>query len=277
MTNRKNRSWSKEIIIQEIQRLHRENVPLYSHHLRKTYQELLAAGMRHFGGWKEAVKEAGFAYEDVRRYRKWDNQSIVETIQKLYQEGVDLSFRSMMLSTYAPMVYAAIRSQHFGSWRDALAAAGLPAEDIYRYRSWDDQVILDEIKMLNAKGVDLSSKKMDESSNTLIATARRRFGTWEKAIEEAGLDYSSIRRRQRWTREVILEKVKVLLAENPEIRGIDVKLKDPALFAAICKPRFFGNWSKVMESIQSAPEVSEETPVASESRQESIQEVPLAS
>jgi hypothetical protein len=277
MTNRKNRSWSKELIVQEIQRLHRENVPLYSHHLRKTYQELLAAGMRHFGGWKEAVKQAGFAYEDVRRYRKWDNPAILETIQKLYREGVDLSFRSMMLSKYAPMVYAAIRAQHFGSWREALAAAGLPAEDIYRYRSWDDQVILDEIKMLHGKGVDLSSKKMDESSNTLIATARRRFGTWEKAIEEAGLDYASIRRRQRWTREVILEKVKQLVSENPEIRGVDVKQKDPALFAAICKPRFFGNWSKAMEALHDTQPVKSEVSIVTESRGELQEEAPLVS
>jgi len=37
----------------------------------------------------------------------------------------------MMLSKYAPMVYAAIRANHFGSWKDALTARALAHEDIY--------------------------------------------------------------------------------------------------------------------------------------------------
>ncbi len=250
MANRKNKNWSKEIIVQEIQRLHLEGVPLYSHYMRKTYQELLAAGMRHFGGWKEAVLEAGFSYDEVRRYHQWSNEKIIETIQSLYRAGVDLSFRAVMLSKEAPMVYAAIRTQHFGSWRNALELAGLPAEEIYRYRSWDDQEILNEIRTLHSKGEDLSSKRMDDSSNTLIATARRRFGTWEKAVSDAGLDYSTIRRRQRWSRELILEQMRPLVAANPKMNGSEMKIANPALFAAICKHRFFGGWPKAMSALR---------------------------
>ncbi len=249
MKNRKNLNWSKEIITQEIQRLHSEGEPLYSHHIRKTYQELLAAGMRYFGGWKEAVKESGFSYDEVRRYNKWSNEKIVETIQKLYREGVDLSFRSLSLSQYAPTVYAAIRAQHFGSWRKALESAGLPTQEIYRYRSWDDQIIIDEIKMLHARGVDLSSKRMDDSSNTLIATARRRFGTWEKAVSDAGIDYSTVRRRQRWTHESILDQIRPFIQANPKMKGSEMKAINSALFSAICKPRFFGSWKKALRSL----------------------------
>lgn len=258
---RKNRNWSKALIKSEILRLHREGQPVYSHYLRKNYQELLAAGMRYYGSWKEAIIKTGLSYELVRKYQEWDQQSIVEQIQNLYRQGHDLSFRSMMMSRYASMVYAAIRKQYFGSWRNALAAAGLPSEDIYRYKSWDDQEILQEIRALHDRGVDLSSKKMDDSSYTLIATARRRFGSWEKAIEKAGFDYTQIRRRKRWTREMVLEKVKPLLEKNPQIRGSDVKEIDPALFSAICKPRLFGNWSILLEHIESSsnrPSVTEE-------------------
>ena len=45
---------------------------------------------------------------------------------------------------------------------------------------------------------------MDETANPLIATARRRFGNWGAAVERAGIDYSAIRRRRRWTRELVL-------------------------------------------------------------------------
>jgi hypothetical protein len=166
----------------------------------------------------------------------------------LHRQGVDLSFRAMMLSKYNAMVYAAIRPNHFGSWKNALSAAGLEPETIYRYRSWDEDAILEEIRKLKAVGADLSSKTMDETSNPLIATARRRFGNWGRAVERAGIDYSTVRRRRRWTRESIVEGIQELRARGVRLQSGEVRREAPALFAAACKPRFFGCWSKAVEA-----------------------------
>jgi hypothetical protein len=163
----------------------------------------------------------------------------------------------MMLSKYAPMVYASIRPNHFGSWKDALIASGLAPEDIYRYRSWDDESIISEIRRLNDEGADLSSKKMDETANPLIATARRRFGNWGAAVERAGIDYSAIRRRRRWTREMVLSEIRELRAKGTDLRSGEIRHQHPALFAAACKVRFFGSWTK---ALQAAEEPVVETP-----------------
>jgi hypothetical protein len=171
MSLQRNKSWNEQLVTEEIGAWHTSARPLYSHYMRQNYQELLAAGIRYFGTWRAAVEASGIPYDSVRKYRDWSKERIVETIQRLEKDGVDLSFRSMMLSKYAPMVYAAIRPNHFGSWKDALTAAGLAPEEIYRYRSWDDDSILTEIRRLNEEGADLSSKKMDETANPLIATA----------------------------------------------------------------------------------------------------------
>jgi hypothetical protein len=117
---------------------------------------------------------------------------------------------------------------------------------VYRYRSWDDDYILSEIRRLNEEGADLSSKKMYETSNTLIATARRRFGNWGAAVERAGIAYADVRRRRRWTREIILEEIATLKAKGSDLRSGEVRHDHPALFAAACKPRFFGSWSKAL-------------------------------
>ena len=175
--------------------------------MRQNYQELLAAGIRYFGTWRTAIEAAGIPYDSVRKYRDWSKERIIETIQRLEKDGVDLSFRSMMLSASTPRwSMPSIRPNHFGSWKDALTAAGLAPEEIYRYRSWDDESIISEIRRLNDEGADLSSKKMDETANPLIATARRRFGNWGAAVERAGIDYSAIRRRRRWTSELVLQR-----------------------------------------------------------------------
>ncbi|MEM1059569.1 MAG: hypothetical protein AAGK14_10000 [Verrucomicrobiota bacterium] len=247
MDNR-NKSWTSQLVLEEIKTWKEEDKPLYSHHMRQNYQELLAAGIRYYGSWRAAVEAAGIDYQSVRKYRDWSKSRIIATVKDLYAQGVDLSFRSMMLSKYAPMVYAAIRPNHFGSWKHALEAAGLESSEIYRYRSWDDDAILNEIRRLKDEGADLSSKRMDETSNPLIATARRRFGNWGAAVERAGIDYNAIRRRRRWTREKILEEIRELRAQRADLRSGAVRRTHPALFAAACKPRFFGSWGKALES-----------------------------
>lgn len=247
---RKNRKWTAEDVVTEIKQWHQQGKPLYSHYVRKNFQELLAAGIRYHGSWRTAVETAGIDYDGIRRYNRWTKDRIVKTIQNLHAQGVDLSFRSMMLSKYNSMVYAAIRPKHFGSWKEALVAAGLAPEEIYRYRSWDDETILEEIRRLKSEGMDISSKTMDEMANPLIATARRRFGSWGIAVEKAGIDYASIRRRRRWTREEIIRELQQLRHQGVRMQSSDVRKAAPALFAAACKPRFFGSWSKAVEAAE---------------------------
>jgi len=253
MSNLRNKSWSKELVIEEIRAWHEAAKPLYSHYMRQNFQELLAAGIRYYGTWRNAVEAANIPYDSVRKYRDWSKERIIETIQRLQKDGVDLSFRSMMLSKYAPMVYAAIRPNHFGSWKDALTAAGLAPEEIYRYRSWDDDSILSAIRRLKEEGADLSSKKMDETSNPLIATARRRFGNWGTAVERAGINYNEVRRRRRWTRELVIQEIQQLRASGADLRSGEIRHQHPALFAAACKPRFFGSWTKALQAVEETP------------------------
>jgi len=249
----RNRSWTQEMVLEEIKNWKAAAKPLYSHHMRQNFQELLAAGIRYFGSWRQAVEAAGIPYDEVRKYRAWSKDRIVQTVQKLHAEGADLSFRGMMLSKYAPMVYAAIRPNHFGSWKHALTAAGLAAEEIYRYKSWEDDNILVEIQKLNEQGADLSSKKMDETANSLIATARRRFGSWGEAVKRAGLDYDQIRRRKRWTTDAIAREIRALHDEGVPLTSTEVRQKNPALFAAACKQRFFGSWVNAVKAAHDLP------------------------
>lgn len=244
------------MVLDEIRKWNAEEKPLYSAYVRQHFQELLAAGIRYHGSWRSAVEAAGIEYQEVRRYQNWSKDLIVKKIQELHAQGVDLSFRSMMLSKFNSMVYAAIRPNHFGSWKSALAGAGLSPEEIYRYRSWDENSILDEIRKLNEQGADLSSKSMDEMANPLIATARRRFGNWGTAVEKAGIDYAQIRRRRRWDCDTIVAGIRELRDQGVKLQSNEVRKHAPALFAAACKPRFFGTWSKALAAALREDEAS---------------------
>ena len=246
--SRKNLRWSAERVIAEIRQWKDQGQPLYANFVRQNFQELLAAAIRYYGSWQKALESADIPYTDVRKYRRWSKESIIQEIQQLSSQGVDLSFRAMALSQHNAMVYAAIRPKYFGNWRTALEAAGLASEEIYRYRSWEQDGILEEIRRLQAEGVDLSSKAMDESSNRLIATARRRFGNWGKALESAGIDYDDVRRRKRWTRENLVEGILDLKRQGVKLITPEVKRANPSLFAAACKKHFYGTWKKALKA-----------------------------
>lgn len=245
-------------MISEIREWKDQGQPLYANFVRQNFQELLAAAIRYYGSWQKALEAAGIAYTDVRKYRRWSKESILQEIQQLASQGVDLSFRAMALSQHNAMVYAAIRPKYFGNWRTALEAAGLASEEIYRYRSWEQDGILEEIRRLKAEGVDLSSKAMDESSNRLIATARRRFGNWGKALESAGIDYDEVRRRKRWTRENLVEGILDLKRQGVKLITPEVKRANPSLFAAACKKHFYGTWKKALKAALKAEQLSSE-------------------
>ena len=248
MNSRKNLRWSAETVISEVRQWKDQGKPLYANFVRQNFQELLAAAIRYYGSWKKALETADIPYDDVRKYRRWSKEAIIQEIQLLSGQGVDLSFRAMALSQHNAMVYAAIRPKYFGNWRAALEGAGLASEEIYRYRSWEQDGILQEIRRLKAEGVDLSSKAMDESSNRLIATARRRFGNWGKALQSAGIDYDGVRRRKRWTRENLVEGILDLKRQGIKLITPEVKKANPSLFAAACKKHFFGTWKKALKA-----------------------------
>ena len=84
----------------EIRQWKEKGEPLYANHVRQNFQELLAASIRYFGSWQKALEVTGIQYEEVRKYRKWSKEVIVEEIRNLASQGFDRSFRSMALSQH---------------------------------------------------------------------------------------------------------------------------------------------------------------------------------
>ena len=153
---------------------------------------LLRAATRYFGSWRAAVDFAGLKYEDVRKYKTWSKERILERIHELHSKGEDLSWRHVSTQVDPQLAAAATKRKHFGSWRNAITAAGLKYGDIRRYREWDEKAVIERVKQLHAEGKDLNAKSMEEFDITLITAARRRFDSWDKALTAAGLDYKKI-------------------------------------------------------------------------------------
>jgi hypothetical protein len=153
---------------------------------------LLRAATRYFGSWRLAVEFSGLNYDDIRRYKTWSRDRIVERINELYERGEDLSWRHVSTQVDPQLAAAATKRKHFGSWRNAVASAGLDYGKIRRYREWDADTITQKLRELHEQGIDLNAKNMEEYDITLITAARRRFDSWDRALTAAGLDFKKI-------------------------------------------------------------------------------------
>ncbi len=85
----------------------------------------------------------------------------------------------------------------FGSWRNALEACGIDYESSRNNRKWTREKIIAEIKRLRVKGECLRPSVLRKSGmTTLVSAAEYHFGSWRKAVEYSGLDYSFGRRKK---------------------------------------------------------------------------------
>src|SRR5512135_468671 len=129
--------------------------------IAQNHVALLRAATRYFGSWRSAVEYAGLNYEDIRKYKMWTRDRILERIRELHAQGEDLSWRHVSTKVDPQLAAAATKRKHFGSWRAAIESAGLNYADIRRYREWDERAIIDRVQALHAQGADLNAKSME--------------------------------------------------------------------------------------------------------------------
>lgn len=194
------RKWSKDSIGMEIRSMYESGENLNYSSVAQSNLSLLRAATRYFGTWEAAVNFAGLDYSQIRRYKSWTRDRIVERIRELNEQGVDLSWRNVCLNVDPQLAAAATKKSHFGSWREALEASGLDYDSIRRYREWDDERVLQMVREMHARGAGLNAKNMELEDITLITAARRRFDSWHQALTAAGLDYRDIVQRAPFKR-----------------------------------------------------------------------------
>ncbi len=175
----------------------------------------------------------------------------MEEIRDLWEAGESLSTRNLSRLGYSGMVTAAYRPELFGSWREAVRAAGLDPQEAFRHRrKWTRDRILSRIRQLHAAGCDISyaAAKREQQYLVVAASSPRFFGSWKAAVEAAGIDYSTVRKRKRWSREKIIEHIREIKRKGGRLRLTDVRQSHSALVAAATSPRYFGSWRAAVEA-----------------------------
>src|ERR1700759_311149 len=140
--------WNEPRILQAILKLYHANSDLSYNKLSRRNQALLSAAAYHFGSYRRAVEKAGIDYAAVLRRPRWSKAMIIAEIKKAKRAGTDLHWSAVTKrrDELGKAAFASLQPRLFGTWDRALHAAGLDADDVSRYRKWDRNTIVFELR-----------------------------------------------------------------------------------------------------------------------------------
>lgn len=111
--------WSQELVIREILAWHESGRPLTAIHQEN--KPLSSAANNWFGSWRAALLASGLTLTR----RTWSKHAVIDEILDRYRNG-----RSLKCNEPSNINLVAAAQRHFGSWREAIASAGVqPQQD----------------------------------------------------------------------------------------------------------------------------------------------------
>ena len=227
---------------------------------------------RRFGSWKKALSLAGiehkyFGTEITEKMRQQKAQYLTdnEVLDEIKRAAktVDKNILTMSYFDKNSEISHGTVARRFGSWQNALAKAGL--EHQYsgkiitdnmkgpRPRPLTDDEILLELKRIATllSKTTVTVEDVKRHSNIMSSTVvSRRFGSWTKAMEKAGLKISEMYRR-KYSEEEYFESLLNVWTQHgrqPKYSEMDVP---PSKISAGAYASHFGSWHKALEAFVS--------------------------
>ena len=240
--------WTKDEILRTLRKLHKSKSDLSYNALAGRRQSLVSAAAYHFGSYRAAVEKAGIDYAAVTRRPRWTRQAIVELIKAAHRAGQDLHWSAVTKrrDELGKAAFASLQPRLFGSWDEALQAAGLDADAINRYRKWDKERVVGSIKVRWRDRQPLNSGTLQRQDPGLHAAAVRHFGSYDDALRAAKLDPEKVRERRSWDRDAVIKGLKAARRAGGHLSDSAVRREQPALYGAAV--RLFGSFTAARES-----------------------------
>jgi len=112
--------------------------------------------------------------------------------------------------------------------------------------SWTVDNVIGEIQQLNAAGADLVSTVVCRENRQLFRAGVARFGTWEKAVRAAGIDYDRYRKIRRWSKEKVIESLQERMKRGEKVTANAVNEEDSGLCSAVYD--HFDSWDEAVRA-----------------------------
>jgi hypothetical protein len=235
--------WDKPRIIVALKKLHKQRSDLSYNALAKRMQSLVSAAAYHFGSYRSAVERAGIDYSEVVRRPRWTRSSIIGVIKEAKRADKELHWSAVTKrrDELGKAAFASLQQRLFGSWDRALHAAGLDADEVNRYRKWDKNTVISELKARFRDGEPLNSGAIQREDPGLHAAAVRHFVGYDEALRAAKLDPVKVRQRRVWDRADVIRAIKQAKRTGKHLSDSTIRREQPALYGAAV--RLFGSFT----------------------------------
>ncbi|HUB25309.1 MAG TPA: hypothetical protein VL992_07745 [Tepidisphaeraceae bacterium] len=115
--------------------------------------------------------------------------------------------------------------------------------------TWTRQRILQELRRLHKKGQVLAYNSLARTKQDLVSAAAYHYGSYRRAVEQAGIDYADVLRRPRWTKARIVGLIRQAKKNGHALHWSAVTSRRDELakaaFASL-QPRLFGRWKMAL-------------------------------
>ena len=129
----------------------------------------------------------------------------------------------------------------FGSWKNTVEAAGLDYAAIRKYKKWESDHVIQEIRNRFERNEPISCRFVQLGCRNLYMAAVHRFGGWNHAVSAAGVDYESVRMRRRLTVDEVKEEIINLFESGEDLSYTNMRKNH--LYLLTCGLRKLGGGS----------------------------------
>lgn len=235
--------YSKEELLNELRRLADEldRTPT-TVQMTRLGEYGTGAYQRNFGSWNDALREVGLELNvrsDIPR------DSLLEELRHLFNRLGRSPTREEVaeMSKYSAEPY----KREFGSWNDALRAAELP---VLKRAKIPDKDLLDELRRVaDQVGGTPTQAQMEKYAEYYPSVYPKRFGTWNDAVEKAGLEPVQKQEFDRTELVAELEAVIDRLEHPPTME----EMREHGDISEGPYRRVFGSWNDAIRAVGYEP------------------------
>lgn len=179
--------WTKQTVIAEIKRAKRAGRDLHWGAVTRKRDDLCRAAHaaispRLFGSWPRALHAAGIDADEVAIYRRWDQHTIAFELRSRAADGEPLNSGSLQKDD--PGLHSACL-RFFGSYADALRAAGIDPAKHRRRRAWTKDRVVEALRQRLRKMKAPTDVAIRRDDPPLYGAATRLFGSLKLALAAA--------------------------------------------------------------------------------------------
>lgn len=144
----------------------------------------LGEGVKLRNKLEEIINSTKTAHQLKKWGKIWSKEKIISMLKKLRLSGVAINTASISKANHQLYQEAVI---YFGSYRNALQAAGFDPDKIQINKRWSKYKVISKIRGLHRTGTRLTAYSLRKSHSGLVSAAHKLFGSWSLACKESNM------------------------------------------------------------------------------------------